>query len=165
MFLPATSGNSHCSVLVPLINTALLLSAPMLPTCCVKILTYVHLEPFLLIAFMLLIVDIIYYHHHYYYAINFCGQRVVVWSAWWIPPQSLTQFSRWEPPLFFQVAPHLSSQGLSGPRARPTATQKIWQHQESYLGPLGLQPGSLTTRPQRHVGTKFCQQVAVAQSV
>jgi hypothetical protein len=27
---------------------------------------------------------------------------------------------------FFQVAPHLSSQGLSGPRSRPTATQKIW---------------------------------------
>jgi hypothetical protein len=26
---------------------------------------------------------------------------------------------------FFQVAPHLSSQGLSGPRFRPTATQKI----------------------------------------
>jgi hypothetical protein len=28
---------------------------------------------------------------------------------------------------FFQVAPHLSSQGLSGPRSKPTATQKIWQ--------------------------------------
>jgi hypothetical protein len=27
---------------------------------------------------------------------------------------------------FFQVAPHLLSQGLSGPRSRPTATQKIW---------------------------------------
>jgi hypothetical protein len=27
---------------------------------------------------------------------------------------------------FFQVDPHLSSQGLSGPRSRPTATQKIW---------------------------------------
>jgi hypothetical protein len=27
---------------------------------------------------------------------------------------------------FFQVAPHLSSQGLSGPRSRPIATQKIW---------------------------------------
>jgi hypothetical protein len=30
------------------------------------------------------------------------------------------------PLLFFQVAPHLSSQGLSGTRFRPTATQKIW---------------------------------------
>jgi hypothetical protein len=27
---------------------------------------------------------------------------------------------------FFQVAPHLYSQGLRGPRSRPTATQKIW---------------------------------------
>jgi hypothetical protein len=27
---------------------------------------------------------------------------------------------------FFQVAPHLLSQGLSGPRSRPSATQKIW---------------------------------------
>jgi hypothetical protein len=27
---------------------------------------------------------------------------------------------------FFQVAPHLSSQELSGPRSRPTATLKIW---------------------------------------
>jgi hypothetical protein len=27
--------------------------------------------------------------------------------------------------LFFQVAPHLSSQGLSGPRSRHIATQKI----------------------------------------
>jgi hypothetical protein len=35
-------------------------------------------------------------------------------------------FSRPEPLLFFQVAPHLSLQGLSGPRSRPTATQKIW---------------------------------------
>jgi hypothetical protein len=27
---------------------------------------------------------------------------------------------------FFQVAPHLLSQGLSGPRPRPIDTQKIW---------------------------------------
>jgi hypothetical protein len=36
---------------------------------------------------------------------------------------------------------------LSGPRSRPTATQKMWQRRES--NPLGLQPGSLTTTPQR----------------
>jgi hypothetical protein len=54
-----------------------------------------------------------------------------------------------EPLLFFQVAPHLSSQGLSGPHSRPTDTQKIWQHRESNLGPLGLWPGTVTTRPQR----------------
>jgi hypothetical protein len=50
---------------------------------------------------------------------------------------------------FLQVVPHLSSQGLSGPRSRPTATQKIWQCPESNPGPLGLQSGTLTTRPQR----------------
>jgi hypothetical protein len=35
-------------------------------------------------------------------------------------------FSRPEPLLFFLVAPHLCSRGVSGPRSRPTATQKIW---------------------------------------
>jgi hypothetical protein len=50
---------------------------------------------------------------------------------------------------FFQVAPHLLPQGLSGPRSRPTATQKIWQRRESNPGPLCVQPGSVTTRPQR----------------
>jgi hypothetical protein len=35
-------------------------------------------------------------------------------------------FSRPEPLLFIQVAPHLSSQELSGPRSIPTPTQKIW---------------------------------------
>jgi hypothetical protein len=39
---------------------------------------------------------------------------------------TVTQFPRPEPLVFFQVAPQLSSQGLSGPRSRPTATQKIW---------------------------------------
>jgi hypothetical protein len=38
---------------------------------------------------------------------------------------------------------------LSGPRSRPTATQKIWFHRKSNPGPLGLQPETLTTRPQR----------------
>jgi hypothetical protein len=50
---------------------------------------------------------------------------------------------------FFQVAPHLSSRGLSAPRSRLTATQKIWQRRESNPGPLGLQAGSVTTRAQR----------------
>jgi hypothetical protein len=31
-----------------------------------------------------------------------------------------------QPLLFFQVAPHLLSQGLSGPHSRLTATQEIW---------------------------------------
>jgi hypothetical protein len=38
--------------------------------------------------------------------------------------------------IFFQVAPHLSSQGLSRPCSRPTATQKIWYRRESNPGPL-----------------------------
>jgi hypothetical protein len=42
------------------------------------------------------------------------------------PRGRLPQFYRPEPLIFFQVAPHLSSQGLSEPRSRPTATQKIW---------------------------------------
>jgi hypothetical protein len=63
MFLPAISGNSHCCALVPLINTVLLLGAPMLPTWWVNISRYLHLEPFLLIAYMLLILDRIYYYH------------------------------------------------------------------------------------------------------
>jgi hypothetical protein len=38
---------------------------------------------------------------------------------------------------FFEVAPHLLSQGVSGPRSRPTVTQKIWQRWESNPGRLG----------------------------
>jgi hypothetical protein len=38
---------------------------------------------------------------------------------------------------------------LSGPRSRLIATQKIWQRRESNSGPLVLEPGSLTKRPQR----------------
>jgi hypothetical protein len=38
---------------------------------------------------------------------------------------------------------------MSGPRYRSTATQKIWQCQESNPGPLGLQPGSVASRPER----------------
>jgi hypothetical protein len=48
-----------------------------------------------------------------------------------------SQYSRPEPLLFFQVAVHLSSQELSGPRSRPTATQKIWQRRVSNPGLLG----------------------------
>jgi hypothetical protein len=51
------------------------------------------------------------------------GCRVVSASD---PLRSLISVSRPEPLLFFQVAPHLLSQGLSGPRTRSTATQKIW---------------------------------------
>jgi hypothetical protein len=58
------SGNSHCSVLVPLTNTVLLLGAPMLPTWLVKISIYLHLEAFILITSILLNV-----HRMNYYSI------------------------------------------------------------------------------------------------
>jgi hypothetical protein len=48
--------------------------------------------------------------------------------------RSLISVSRPEPLLFFQVAFHLSSQGLSGPRSRPTATQNL-------VAP-GIEPGT-----------------------
>jgi hypothetical protein len=60
-----------------------------------------------------------------------------MWSVQRIPYGRYSQFSRPKLLLFFQVAPHLSSQGVSGPRSRPTVTQKIWQYRESDLGPLG----------------------------
>jgi hypothetical protein len=64
LHLPAISGDSRCSAL------ALLLGMPMLPTWWwVKAAIDLHLEPFLLLAFMLSIVDRIHYYHHYYYAI------------------------------------------------------------------------------------------------
>jgi hypothetical protein len=57
-----------------------------------------------------------------------------------------------EPPLFFQVAPHLSSQGLSGPRSRPTATQK------NLVAP-GIEPG--TAAVQTSNVTCFCARCTV----
>jgi hypothetical protein len=69
----------------------------------------------------------------------------VAWSARRIPYGRLSRFSRPDPLLFFQVAPHLSLQGLRGPRFRPTPTQKVWERRESNPGPLGQQPGTVTT--------------------
>jgi hypothetical protein len=51
------------------------------------------------------------------------------------PPQPLISVFQPEPLLFFQVAPHLLSQWLSGPRSRPTATQKT-------LVAPGIEPGT-----------------------
>jgi hypothetical protein len=51
------------------------------------------------------------------------------WIKFWfvtVTYSNLSQFSRRDPLLFLQMAPHLSSQGLSGPRSSPTATQKFW---------------------------------------
>jgi hypothetical protein len=51
LFLPAILGTSHCLEFVPLINTVLLLGAPVLPTRWVKISTYLQSEQFLLVIF------------------------------------------------------------------------------------------------------------------
>jgi hypothetical protein len=59
-----------------------------------------------------------------------------------------------EPLLFFQVAPHLSSQGPSGPRSRPTATQK------NLVAP-GIEPGTsgLAARNSDHKTTGAVQRM------
>ena len=82
---------------------------------------------------------------------TFCGQRGVTWSARRVPTAVNLLFSRPGAATFFfiQVAPQLTSRGLSGPRSRPTTTQKIWQSRGSNPGPLYLQSETLTTRPQR----------------
>jgi hypothetical protein len=72
-----------------------------------------------------------------------CGQRGGS------PTAINLSFLDWSRYFFFQVAPYLSSQGLSGPRSRFTATRKIWLGRESNPGALGLQPGNLTTRPKK----------------
>jgi hypothetical protein len=43
---------------------------------------------------------------------------------------------------------------LSGSRSRPSAAQKIWWRRETNPVPLGLQRGTLTTRPQRRSWTQ-----------
>jgi hypothetical protein len=53
VFLPAILGTSHCLVFVPLINTVLLLGAPMMSTQWVKISTYSQSKRFLSITFIL----------------------------------------------------------------------------------------------------------------
>jgi hypothetical protein len=52
--LPAILGTSHCLMFVPVINTALLLRAPMLPTRWANISTYLQSEPFLSISCILI---------------------------------------------------------------------------------------------------------------
>jgi hypothetical protein len=66
------------------------------------------------------------------------------------PPRSLISVFYTGDATFFQVAPHLSSQGLSGPRSRPTATQKVCSAGNRTREVM--EPGSLTTRQQRRSG-------------
>jgi hypothetical protein len=57
-------------------------------------------------------------------------------------PRSLIRLSWPEPLIFHSRKSSIILTRLSGPRSRPTT-------QESNPGPLDLQPGTLTTRPQR----------------
>ena len=50
---------------------------------------------------------------------------------------------------FYSSSSSIDLTRLSGPRSRPTTTQKIWQRRESNPRPLYLQPETLTARPQR----------------
>jgi hypothetical protein len=79
VFLPALSGNSHCSVLVPPINTVLLLGAPVLPTWrWAKISTYLHVELFLLITSIVLIVHRM--NYYYYVIITIATVMILLFS-------------------------------------------------------------------------------------
>jgi hypothetical protein len=67
------------------------------------------------------------------------------------PPQSLISVSRPEPLIFFQVAPYLFSQGLSGPHSRLTAdnrTRDLWVSSQE-LWPLDHRGGPIF----RYTGT------------
>jgi hypothetical protein len=59
VFLPAIFGASHCLVFVPLINTVLLLGAPVLLTWWVRSSTYLQSEPFLSITFILINLELL----------------------------------------------------------------------------------------------------------
>jgi hypothetical protein len=63
-------------------------------------------------------------------------------------------FSRPEPLLFLPSTFSFMLTRLSGPRSRLTVTVKIWKRQKSKTEPLCLQPGALTTRPQRRSATQ-----------
>ena len=79
---------------------------------------------------------------------NFCAQRCVTWSAQRIPRPLISVF--WTgAATFYSSSSSIDLTRLSGPRSRPTTTQKIWQRRESNPRPLYLQPETLTTRPQR----------------
>jgi hypothetical protein len=57
------------------------------------------------------------------------------------PPSRILGFLVRSRYYFFQVAPQLHLRvltRLSGPRSRPTASQKIWKRRESNPGPLDL---------------------------
>jgi hypothetical protein len=70
------------------------------------------------------------------------------WSAWRIPPAVFSRFSRQEPLLFYQVAPHLYSRGWVDPVPDPLLFFFLVLPGIEPR-PTDLQPRTLTTRPQR----------------
>ena len=87
---------------------------------------------------------------------TFCGQRGVTWPAQRIPTAvNLCFLDRSS--YFFSSSSSVDLTRLSGPRSRPTTTQKIWQRRESNPRPLYLQPKTLTTEAVEltHLGDKF----------
>jgi hypothetical protein len=59
------------------------------------------------------------------FSANFCGQSFVSWSARRIPHGRWSEFSRPEPLLFFQVAPHLCLRGWVNPVPDPLLHRKF----------------------------------------
>ena len=58
-------------------------------------------------------------------SVNFCGYRGVTWLAQRVPTAvNLCFFLTWSRYFFIQVAPQFDLTSLSGPRSRPTTTQK-----------------------------------------
>ena len=90
---------------------------------------------------------------------NFCGKMGVTWSAQRVPTAVSLCFLDGSRYFFYSSISSIDLTRLtrlSGPRSRPTTTQKIWQRRESNPGPLYLQPETLTTRPQKPKNMLFC---------
>jgi hypothetical protein len=64
-------------------------------------------------------------------------------------PYGRILFSRPEPLLFLPNSSSVVLTRLSGPRSRPATCKKYLVMPGIELGALDLQPGTLTTRPQR----------------
>jgi hypothetical protein len=86
VFLPAILGTSNCLVFVYLINTVLLLSAPVLPTWWVKISTYLRSETFLSITFILIYLKLLIMFVHTPYVLCYIVLRyhVLVTTLVWV---------------------------------------------------------------------------------
>jgi hypothetical protein len=68
---------------------------------------------------------------------KFCGYRVPRGQRD-VSPLPYSRFSVPEPLLFHSSSSLIVLTRLSGPRSRPTTSQKIWERRESNSGPLDL---------------------------